>query len=65
MLECLQKSLCITNSAIEQIVEVQLYVNAFDEFLYFLDHKAPVVRLPPLLPFSPYTHILVPQLGGP
>ena len=52
MLECLQKSLRIANSAIEEIVKVQLYVDALDEYLYFLDHKAPAVRLTYLFPYS-------------
>ena len=64
MLECLQKSLRIAHSAIEQIVKVQLSVGALDEYLYFLNHRAPAVRLPPLLPFPPHAHILVPEIGS-
>lgn len=43
MLECLQKSLRIANSATEEIVTVQLYCDALDQYLYYLDHKAPAV----------------------
>lgn len=44
VLECLQKSLRIANSATEDIVTVQLYCDALDQYLYYLDHKAPAVR---------------------
>ncbi|KIJ45211.1 hypothetical protein M422DRAFT_30058 [Sphaerobolus stellatus SS14] len=43
VLECLQKSLRIANSAIEEIVTVQLYCDALDQYLYYLDHNAPAV----------------------
>lgn len=43
VLECLQKSLRIANSAIEEIVTVQLYCDALDQYLYYLDHDAPAV----------------------
>lgn len=43
VLECLQKSLRIANSATEEIVTVQLYCDALDQYLYYLDHKAPAV----------------------
>lgn len=43
VLECLQKSLRIANSAIEEIVTVQLYCDALDKYLYYLDHDAPAV----------------------
>lgn len=45
VLECLQKSLRIANSAIEEIVTVQLYCDALDHYLYYFDHGAPAVRL--------------------
>ncbi len=45
MLECLQKSLRIANSAIEEIVTVQLYCDALDQYLFYLDRKAPAVSL--------------------
>lgn len=45
MLECLQKSLRIANSATEDIVTVQLYCDALDQYLYYLDHRAPAVSL--------------------
>ncbi|KAF8525127.1 vacuolar protein sorting-associated protein 35 [Hysterangium stoloniferum] len=43
VLECLQKSLRIANSAIEEIVTVQLYCDALDQYLYYLDHNASAV----------------------
>ncbi|KAF7437326.1 Vacuolar protein sorting-associated protein 35 [Pleurotus ostreatus] len=43
VLECLQKSLRIANSAIEEIVTVQLYCDTLDQYLYYLDHGAPAV----------------------
>lgn len=43
VLECLQKSLRIANSAIEEIVTIQLYCDALDHYLYYLDHGAPAV----------------------
>ncbi|KAG8758426.1 Vacuolar protein sorting-associated protein 35 [Serendipita sp. 396] len=38
VLECLQKSLRIASSAIEEIVTVQLYCDALDQYLYYMDH---------------------------
>lgn len=38
VLECLQKSLRIASSAIEEIVTVQLYCDTLDQYLYYLDH---------------------------
>lgn len=49
MLECLQKSLRIANSAIEEIVSTQLYVDALDQYLYYLDRGAPAVSFLPSL----------------
>jgi len=43
VLECLQKSLRIANSATEEIVTVQLYCDALDQYLYYLDHRASAV----------------------
>lgn len=43
-MECLQKSLRIANSSIEEIVTVQLYCDALDQYLYYLDRNAPAVR---------------------
>lgn len=43
MLECLQKSLRIANSAIEEIVTVQLYCDTLDQYLYYLDRGSPAV----------------------
>ncbi|KAF4623926.1 hypothetical protein D9613_001519 [Agrocybe pediades] len=43
VLECLQKSLRIANSAIEEIVTVQLYCDTLDQYLYYLDRGSPAV----------------------
>ncbi|KAG7446443.1 vacuolar protein sorting-associated protein 35 [Guyanagaster necrorhizus] len=43
VLECLQKALRIANSAIEEIVTVQLYCDTLDHYLYYLYHNAPAV----------------------
>ncbi|KAJ3515633.1 hypothetical protein NLJ89_g1633 [Agrocybe chaxingu] len=43
VLECLQKSLRIANSAIEEIVTVQLYCDTLDQYLYYLDRGASTV----------------------
>ena len=43
VLECLQKSLRIANSAIEEIVTIQLYCDTLDHYLYYLDRGAPAV----------------------
>ena len=43
MLECLQKALRIANSATEEIVTVQLYCDALDIYVYYLDHGASAV----------------------
>ncbi|ESK84665.1 vacuolar protein sorting-associated protein 35 [Moniliophthora roreri MCA 2997] len=43
VLECLQKSLRIANSAIEEIVTVQLYCDTLDHYLFYLDRGAPAV----------------------
>ncbi|KAI0027584.1 vacuolar protein sorting-associated protein 35 [Vararia minispora EC-137] len=40
VLECLQKSLRIANSATEDIIKTQLYVDALDQYLFYLDHGA-------------------------
>lgn len=44
MLECLQKCLRIASSAIEEIVTVQLYCDALDQYLYYMDHGVSEVR---------------------
>lgn len=43
MLECLQKSLRIANSAIEEIVTAQLLSDTLDQYLFYLDHGAAAV----------------------
>jgi len=43
VLECLQKALRIANSAIEEIVTIQLYCDTLDKYLYYFDKGAPAV----------------------
>jgi len=43
VLECLQKSLRIANSATEAIVTVQLYCDALSQYIYYLEHNAAAV----------------------
>jgi vacuolar protein sorting-associated protein 35 len=43
VLECLQKCLRIASSSIEEIVTVQLYCDALDEYLYYMDRGVPAV----------------------
>ncbi|EAU93279.2 vacuolar protein sorting-associated protein 35 [Coprinopsis cinerea okayama7 len=43
VLECLQKALRIANSAIEEIVTIQLYCDTLDQYLYYLDCGTPAV----------------------
>ncbi len=43
VLECLQKSLRSANSAGEEIVTVQLYCDALDQYLFYLDRQAQAV----------------------
>ncbi|KAG1746868.1 vacuolar protein sorting-associated protein 35 [Suillus lakei] len=43
VLECLQKSLRIANSATEEIVTVQLYCDTLDQYLYYFDRGAPAI----------------------
>jgi len=50
VLECLQKSLRIANSATEEIVTIQLYVDTLDQYLFYLDGGAPAVSRPPAPP---------------
>lgn len=38
VLECLQKSLRIASSCFEEVVSVQLYVDALDKYLYYFEH---------------------------
>jgi vacuolar protein sorting-associated protein 35 len=44
VLECLQKSLRIANSATEDIIKTQLYADALDQYVFFLDRGASAVR---------------------
>jgi vacuolar protein sorting-associated protein 35 len=44
VLECLQKSLRIANSATEDIIKTQLYVDTLDKYLFYLDRGALAVR---------------------
>ncbi|KAG6830850.1 hypothetical protein H0H87_006910 [Tephrocybe sp. NHM501043] len=43
VLECLQKSLRIANSAIEEIVTIQLYCDTLDQYIYYFERGAPDV----------------------
>jgi hypothetical protein len=43
VLECLQKSLRIANSATEEIVTVQLYCDTLDQYVYYFDRGASAV----------------------
>ncbi|THV01238.1 vacuolar protein sorting-associated protein 35 [Dendrothele bispora CBS 962.96] len=43
VLECLQKTIRIANSAIEEIVKVQLYCDTLDRYLYYFDRGTPSV----------------------
>ncbi|KAG2749135.1 Vps35-domain-containing protein [Suillus brevipes Sb2] len=43
VLECLQKSLRIANSATGEIVTVQLYCDTLDQYLYYFDRGAPAI----------------------
>jgi vacuolar protein sorting-associated protein 35 len=54
VLECLQKSLRIANSAIEEIVTVQLYCDALDHYLYYFDRGASAVSFLPTFSISRY-----------
>lgn len=52
VLECLQKSLRIANSASEDIVTTQLYVDTLDQYVFYLDRGASAVRFKPLFQVS-------------
>ncbi|KZV60603.1 vacuolar protein sorting-associated protein 35 [Peniophora sp. CONT] len=43
VLECLQKSLRIANSATEDVVKTQLYADALDQYIFYLDRGASAV----------------------
>jgi vacuolar protein sorting-associated protein 35 len=43
VLECLQKSLRIANSATEEIVTVQLYCDTLDQYIYYFERGAPAI----------------------
>ena len=49
VLECLQKCLRIASSSIEEIVTVQLYCDALDEYLYYMDRGVSAVSNIPCL----------------
>lgn len=59
MLECLQKSLRIANSATEEIITVQLYCDTLDRYLYYLDRDAPAVRYSDILSQDFAWHLLL------
>ncbi len=43
MLECLQKSLRIASSCIDEVMSVQLYVDALDQYLYYFEQNVEAV----------------------
>lgn len=45
VLECLQKSLRIASSSIENIVTVQLYCDALDHYVYYYERQVKEVSL--------------------
>jgi hypothetical protein len=48
VLECLQKSLRIASSCIDEVMSVQLYVDALDQYLYYFEQNVEAVsKLPP------------------
>ena len=59
MLECLQKSLRIANSAIEEIVTVQLYCDTLDQYVYYFDRGAPAVCSPLIFLFYNFSPLLL------
>lgn len=44
VLECLQKTLRIAKSAIEEIIKVQMECDSLDQYVYYLDRGAPAVQ---------------------
>lgn len=54
VLECLQKSLRIANSATEDVVKTQLYADALDQYIFYLDRGASAVRPSLLFPILFY-----------
>jgi vacuolar protein sorting-associated protein 35 len=51
VLECLQKTLRIATSCIDELTTMEIYVDALEHYLYFFDRRVPEVRpsLSPLL----------------
>ncbi|KIY66755.1 vacuolar protein sorting-associated protein 35 [Cylindrobasidium torrendii FP15055 ss-10] len=43
VLECLQKAIRISHSAIEEVVTTRMYCDTLDQYLYYLDDGAPAV----------------------
>lgn len=46
VLECLQKSLRIATSCIDELTSVQLYCDALDQYLYYFERQVEAVRPP-------------------
>jgi vacuolar protein sorting-associated protein 35 len=44
VLECLQKSLRIATSCIDDLTTVELYVSALEQYLYYFEHGVEEVR---------------------
>lgn len=48
VLECLQKALRIATNCIDELTTVQLYVDALDKYIYYLERGAEAVRILPV-----------------
>ncbi len=49
VLECLQKSLRIASSCIDEVTSVQLYVDALDQYIYYFEQMVEAVSMHSLL----------------
>lgn len=49
VLECLQKSLRIATSSIDELISVQLYCDALDQYLYYFERHVDSVKFLDLL----------------
>jgi vacuolar protein sorting-associated protein 35 len=48
VLECLQKSLRIATSCIDEITTVEIYVDALDQYIYYFEQQVEPVSRPSL-----------------
>lgn len=46
VLECLQRSLRVASSSIEEIVSLQLYCDALDQYIYYFERDVAEVCFP-------------------